>query len=136
MSQPTIAIPKDIIEPIIQAQITAAVAQALGPHTFILRDAITGILATKVDSDGKPSTYGNSKPWIDWAVGDAIRKAALEAITQEVEKLNGAIKKQLVTELSRKNSPMVKQIAEGLANGVFGPDVVKWRLAINVEPRS
>ena len=135
MSQPTIAIPKDIIEPIIQAQITAAIASALGPHTFVLRDAITGILSVKVDEKGSPTNYSSGKPWLDWAVGDAVRKAAREAIEQQVDTLRDSIKKQIAAELSKKNSPLVKQIAEGLAGSIFTADNLRWRLSINPEPR-
>jgi len=137
MSAPTLQIPRDVIEPIIQANITTAIAQALGGSANVMEKAISTILATKVDSEGKPSNYSHPshKTWLDWAIGDAIRKAARAAIESNIETLQGALKEQMVAQLTKKNSPLIKQIAEGLAAGAFSPEAIKWRLTIVPEKR-
>lgn len=137
MSQPTFQIPQDVIAPIIQANITAAVAKALGSSGDVLEKAISTILAMRVDSSGKPSTYSSdsNRTWLDWAIGDAIRNAARAAIEDQVSTLQEALKQQMVAQLTKKNSPLIKQIAEGLAAGAFSPDAIKWRLTIQPETR-
>lgn len=136
MSNPTFQIPQDVIAPIIQANITAAIAQALGSSGQVLEKAISTILATQVDAEGKPSNYSHHthKTWLDWAIGDAIRRAAKAAIEENVATLQDALKQQMVAQLTKKNSPLIKQIAEGLATGAFSPDAIRWRLNIIPEP--
>ena len=133
MANPTLQIPSDVINPIIEANIQAAVAQALGPVSNRISEFVTTVLRMNVDSEGKPSSYGNSKPWIDWAIGDALRRAAKAAIDEQVEKLKDQMKAHIATELTKKNSTLHKQLAEGLVNGVFSADSLKWRLNITTE---
>lgn len=137
MSAPTFQIPQDVIQPIIQANITAAIAQALGGSANVLEKAISTILSTQVDGEGKPSSYSHHshRSWLDWAVGDAIRKAARAAIEEQIGTLQAALKEQMVAQLTKKNSPLIKQIAEGLAAGAFSPEAFKWRLTISPESR-
>lgn len=137
MSAPTFQIPQDVIQPIIQANITAAIAQALGGSANVLEKAISTILSTQVDGEGKPSSYSHHshRSWLDWAVGDAIRKAARAAIEEQIGTLQSALKEQMVAQLTKKNSPLIKQIAEGLAAGAFSPEAIKWRLTISPESR-
>lgn len=133
MSTPTLQIPKDVIEPIIQANIVAAVAQAMGPTGRVLENAIAGILSTKVDSQGKPTTYGGSMPWIEWAVAHSVRDAAKKAIDEHVAQFGEAIKKQLVADLSKKNSPLIKALVDGLMSGVFKAESLRYRFTVNAE---
>jgi len=133
MSQPTLSIPKDIIEPIVQANITAAVAGAMGPSGEILRQAIASILTMKVDSNGNPSTYSNTKTWIDWAIGEAIKQAAKTAIEEQTAALQVSIKEYIAAELKKKNSPIVKQIADGMLGAVFDPSNLRYRLTVQAE---
>lgn len=137
MSAPTFQIPQDVIQPIILANITAAIAQALGGSANVLEKAISTILSTQVDGEGKPSSYSHHshRSWLDWAVGDAIRKAARAAIEEQIATLQVALKEQMVAQLTKKNSPLIKQIAEGLAAGAFSPEAIKWRLTISPESR-
>lgn len=132
MAQPTFSIPQDVITPIIQAQITAAVAQAMGPQARVMEQAVAGILSTKVDERGTPGNYSSNKPWIEWAVGEAIRAAAKAAIEQFVAEQQEAIKAALVKDLSKKNSPLLKSLMDGMISGVFRADNLKYRLNIEV----
>lgn len=138
MAIPTLAIPQDVIEPIIQANITAAIANAMGPRAQVMEKAIATILATRVDDKGVPttSTYNSHATWLDWAISNAIREAAKAAIAEQVDLLQEAIKTQLAKELTKKNSPMVKQIADGLVGGAFNPDALRYRLNVTADTRS
>lgn len=134
MSNPTLQIPKDIIEPIIQAEITKAIIEAMGPKQAVMQNAIAQVLNLQVDSDGKPSNY-NGRPWIDWIVGNEIRAAAKAAIVEHLAEHASTIKKQLAAELAKKNSPLVKQLVEGMVGAMTHPEALKWRLDVSFDEK-
>lgn len=134
-SLPTLQIPKDVIEPIIQAHITKAVIEALGGSKQILEQAIAHVLNLKVDENGRPRGYSSDKPWIEWAIGDVLQKAARAAIEEAMAGQSEALKKSIASQLTRRNSPLAKQLAEQLVLGVSSPETLKYRLTINCESR-
>lgn len=131
---PTLQIPRDVIEPIIQAQIAASLASALGADG-VLRKAVNTILQTPVDSEGKASGYSSdrNRPWIDWAISDALRIAARKAIEQAVEQQGEVIRKELAAQLTKKNSPLIKQMIEAMMTGVFNANQVKYEINITAK---
>lgn len=136
---PTLQIPRDVIEPIIQAQISKAIIEALGNGEQILQQAIASILSMQVDADGKPASssysHSNHKKWIDWAVGDSLRKAARAAIEEALTKHSEVLKKNIASQLSSRNSPLMKQLAEQLVLGVSNAESLKYRLTVSCESR-
>lgn len=134
MSNPTLQIPKDIIEPIIQAEITKAIIEAMGPKQAVMQHAIASILNLSVDSEGRPTTY-QGKPWIDWIIGKEIRAAATTAIVEHLAMHGETIKRQLAVELAKKNSPMVKQLIEGMVGAMTHPDALRWRLNVTFDEK-
>ena len=135
MSNPTLQIPKDIIEPIIQAEITKAIIEAMGPKQAVMQHAIASILNLSVDSEGKPTTY-QGKPWIDWIIGKEIRASATTAIVEHLSAHGETIKKQLAVELAKKNSPLVKQLIEGMVGAMTHPDALRWRLNVTFDEKN
>ena len=135
MSNPTLQIPKDIIEPIIQAEITKAIIEAMGPKQAVMQHAIASILNVKVDGEGKPASYGGA-PWIDWVIGKEIRASATAAIVEHLATHGETIKKQLTAELAKKNSPMVKQLIEGMVGAMTHPDALRWRLNVTFDEKN
>lgn len=131
---PTLQIPRDVIEPIIQAQITASIATALGSKQILVH-AVETILQTKVDCDGKADRYSDSRgrPWVEWAVADALKKAVRAAIVEAVAKEEVAIRNEIAAQLSQKKSPLVKQLIEALVTGVFKADNLKYRLTVSAD---
>ena len=132
MSNATLQVPTDLIDPIIRAEVSKAIIEAMGGKAALLTAAIAGILATKVDFEGKPSSYrsDNYKTWLDWAVGNAVRAAAKEAIQETMAQQKDAIKKEMVRQIQTKNSPLVRQFVEGVVNAATAPDVLKYRISI------
>jgi hypothetical protein len=129
---PTLNIPKDVIEPIIQANITAAIASALGDKLPNLERAIERILYLKVNDDGQVDRYDSNrgKPWIEWAVSDALRKHAKAAIDEALKLHADEIGKHLRAQLVKKNSPLLKQIADAMAGALV--DANRLRFNVNV----
>lgn len=128
---PTFQIPKDVIEPIIQAHVTEAVVRALSGHERILSDAIHWMMNIQVGHDGKPTSY-NGKPWITWAISECVRNAAMKAIQSHLEEHGEVIKKQLAAELKNSKSPLVRQLIEAMVGNMTRPENVKYCLTVTV----
>lgn len=132
---PTLSIPRDVIEPIITAHVAAAVTAALSDRSILVEKLVTEVLTAKVGDDGKPSNYSSSVQFIVWAMRDCVRKATHAAIVEAMAKHSDVIKKGIVDQLSKRNSPLAKELAAGLLKGVFSESAIKWRLNINCEER-
>lgn len=134
--QPTIAIPRDVIEPIIQARVTAAVTEALGGYGRLVETAIAQVINMQVDASGNHSNYSTNVTWLTWAMRDCVKKAASEAIQsyfKEHAEHAEIIKKQIATELSKKNSPLVKQLINALIATTVNEDTIRYKVNVNVE---
>jgi hypothetical protein len=135
MADPNFTIPKEIIEPIIQAHINKAVVEALnGPHEIVSK-SILGIINMPVDASGKPSSYTSDRdrPWIDWVIGDCIRIAARAAIESHIASHQEQMKKILIKELGAKNSKLARQLAEGMLGAVSDPEFLKYRISVTFD---
>ena len=132
MSNATLQVPTDLIDPIIRAEVSKAIIEAMGGRAALLTAAISGILATQVDSEGNPSSYSSdrTRTWLDWAVGTAVRTAAKEAIQEAMAQQKDAIKKEMVRQIQLKNSPLVRMFVEGMVAAATAPDVLKYRISI------
>jgi len=132
----TVNIPKDVIEPIIEAKVQAAVLDALGGHEAILSKAVVRVLNTKVGSDGEPDRYGNAKEtWLSWMLTGCLRNAVKSAIETAMANNEKAIRAQLVTELQKKNSPLIRQLVNAMTGCLTDPDALRYRLSVQVEPK-
>lgn len=135
MADPNFTIPKEIIDPIIQAHVDKAVLEALdGPQNLVSK-AILMVLNQKVDSTGKPSSYSSDRdrPWIDWVIGECIRSAAQQAIVSHIETHQEEMKKILVKELGAKNSKLAKQLAEGMVGAISSPEFLKYKINVTFD---
>ena len=130
---PTFQIPRDVIEPIIQAHVSQAVLSALGDRAQIITEVVRQVLEEKVDSAGHKSNYNNSQQWIDWVMKQTVRKAITETLEAEMLKHQDKIKAQLVSLLQRKNSPLINQLVEGMAGAMVDPSIFKYRMTINFD---
>jgi len=138
MSTATLQVPHDVIDPIVRAEVTKAIIEAMGNRAELLTQAIASVLNAAVDSEGKFSNYSSdrNRTWIDWAVGHAIRAAAKEAITEVLTLHKEKIKQSMVRMLQQKNSPLLKQLAEGMIDAAANPDVLKYRISIAYDEKS
>lgn len=136
MSNATVQIPNDVLQPIIEAKVAAAIIEALGGRQQLIETAVAQVLAQKVDpSSGNPDRYNssNSPTWLTWVLQDLVKKAAKGAIEQFVTEHQELIHKHLVTELTKKNSPLTKQIIASLVGATFNPDTLRYRLTVSVD---
>lgn len=79
MEKSTIEIPNDIIQPIVEAKVQAAMIEALGGYERLVETAVAQVLNQKVDpTNGQPERYSNSQnpTWFKWAMNDCVKRAA------------------------------------------------------------
>jgi pullulanase/glycogen debranching enzyme len=131
---PTFQIPRDVIEPILQAHVSAAVAQAFGAQHFLIEKFINEIVTRRVKEDGNTPSYSSDKTvsWLDWAVGSVITKVIKEQITAEVEKHKEEMSMIISKELQRKNSPLIKQLAMGMVGAFANQETLKYRFEVKI----
>ena len=135
---PSLTIPRDVIEPIIQAHVTTAVMTALGDKEQIISRCVRQIMEQKVDRAGKPSTYNSSSDlsWLQWVMQDCVTNALRAAIVETLETQKAQIKKQLAEELSRKNSPLIRQLVAGMVGAMTHPDVLRYNISVAYDERT
>lgn len=127
----TVNIPKDVLAPIIQAQITAVLAEALGAQRNVLEMAVVAVLNGKVDSNLQPQNYG--EPFHKVLIDKTMREAVAAAMKEAVGKHRDLVYNAVLKELTKKNSPWVKQLVKGMVESVFDPTKLGYRLDVKIE---
>jgi RNA-binding protein YhbY len=115
----TIEIPKNVLEPIINAHITAALTEVFGDGHGLLDKIVKKVLTAHVDSRGElssPSTY--TKPTLEHMAHQAVKQAALEAMKEALDLHREAVKAAIVRELSSSKSKMLKTIAASMVDSL------------------
>lgn len=132
MAEPTFQIPKDVIEPIIQAQVTKAVMEALGGYRPIIEECVSQALNVKVDSNGNKPSYSSSHdiPWIQWLVRDTIRTATKKAVVEMLQQHQDAIKASIEKQMRDPKSGFAKGLVDGLVKGISGD--IGWKINMDV----
>jgi len=122
MSDVNLSISQEIVKPIIETQIKAAIASALGKKEEIIKSAIDAILNFKVDYQGHRSQYSsdNKYDFIEIHIQKAIEKALTEAIQEWVNTNQKRIKKEFFEILkTRKGSQaLIKAFIDGIAGSL------------------
>lgn len=102
----SIKVGEDLIKPVIQKQIEAAIIAQLGNGTLLITEAIRYVLTRKVDTSGNysDSSYGGAKPYIEWLCQETLKGAVKTAVTKWVEShapdIEAAISKEMKTHSS------------------------------------
>lgn len=126
----SLTLPKDLIEATINQHVQAAVCAALADKSTILQMAVGRVLTEKVDDRLQPSSYSNSKPFIEMAVQQSIRDSVQKVLNEELAKHHEAIKAELARQVSAKNSPLLKLMVESMATGMVKAAENKWSFKV------
>lgn len=129
-SEATVNIPKDVIEPIVKAQVAAGIVAALGNPEQIIIKAVEHAMRQKVDSSGKvsDSSYNNNHDLIEVLSRKLIHQVVRESLEKWVEEQRPAIEEQVKKSLKRKESTFAK----ALVDGVVSATKQDWRFNCNV----
>lgn len=121
----------EVIRPIVEAKIQAALVDALGGNSNIIENAVKAIMYAKVDSEGHFSTisYSADKTLIEWTCYKLVKSAAEEAIREYV-----ATKKDvLVAEFQKQFAKKSKTIAEKMVDGILESANSRWGFNLTVD---
>lgn len=130
----SVNIPKDVIEPIVQAQIKMAIIAALENHRGLVADSVAKVLNTKVNERGIVSQYSSDNKflWLDQTLSLTIREVAKKTIEEWLEGNKKIIEAHLRAELAKKNSPLVKQLIQGMASGMVDMGASGYRINVTI----
>ncbi|MFA5408398.1 MAG: hypothetical protein WC343_06475 [Bacilli bacterium] len=113
-------ISEGLIKPIIETKINEAIIASMGGHERLIADMITMYMNQKVDSDGKASNYGNSKPRIEWLSQTMIEEAVKEALKNFLSDKREFLQKEFERFFNSKkgSNQIVKALQEGVCAGL------------------
>ena len=109
-----IQLSKDLIEPIVRAQLHASIVSAMNRQEELIGQVVNTVMNMKVDTDGKPERYSGGKPLITWMAEDAIKVAAKEAVKEWFAENKEAMKLHLKKAIEKN----AKGMAEGFVLGM------------------
>lgn len=112
----TLNISEKMLNPVIEEQVKLMMAEMLGGKDEIVNKVITTILKTKVDENGKPSSYSSSKTFIEWLLLDEVTKLVRELIEEELRSRTGEIKAAIKKKLRSEKGGSI--VADALLNGL------------------
>ena len=109
-------ISEKMLSPVIEQQVKLMMTEMLGGKDEIVNKVITTILKTKVDENGKPSSYSSSKTFIEWLLLDEVTKLVRELIEEELRSRTGEIKAAIKKKLRSEKGGSI--VADALLNGL------------------
>lgn len=130
---PTFQIPKDVIEPIINAHVSSAIAAALGGRDQLIGECVRQVMNQKVDENGNPSGYSYAVPFLTWAMRRAVTSAVRKALEEEVAKHEEVIRKNIAEQLRQSRSPLMQQLVASMTKAFTDPGNLKWRLKVECD---
>lgn len=117
---PTFKIPRDVIQPIIEAKVSAALVEALGNQQWLVQNCIAKVLDEKVNDSGQKcdNYYADRAPtFLQWALRSCIQAQIKKALEAQVAAHGELLQAALKAEFTKKNSPLVRQLIEGMTTG-------------------
>lgn len=103
-----IELSKDLIEPIVRAQLQASIVSAMGRADLLVAQVVNTVMNSKVDSNGNRSNYNSDIPLITWMAEKAIKEAAMEAIKEWFADNKDEMKKHLRTAIQKNAKGMAE----------------------------
>lgn len=99
-----LGINEDMVKPILEKQIQAAIMANIGNVDQLFEMAIKKALSVKVNQDGNVSNYSsdNKYDFLEALTGNAIRRAATDAIREYVNENQETLKTVLKKEMEKK----------------------------------
>lgn len=118
------------IDAILKATIQTKVIEAFNSTPEMVEKLVQAALEKEVDEHGqKPSGYGSQKmPYMEWLVGDEIRKAVCECVREYVASHKEDIVKRVQTTMQSSNfmQPISEVVAKVLS------DDYRWTVDLKI----
>ena len=133
---PTFRIPLDVIQPIIEAKVSTALIEALGNKEWLVKNCIAKVLDEKVDDNGGKveGYYADRSPtFLQWALRSCVQASIKRILQEQIELHKGEITKALTAELQKKNSPLVKQLVQGMTTAFTNSTTLQYRIDVTAK---
>ena len=128
MSDLSLNISKELIEPIIREKIHAAVIESFSGTTVLLDKIIGASLNVKVDRDGKISNYSGDVSFIQWFCQKAIQDSAKQALSEYINEQKPALVEAVKRQLRKNQNSVAKAFVDGMASSIES----NYRMSISV----
>ena len=105
----------DLIAPIVQAKVNAAIVEAIGDKQAFVESVVAAMLKRKVDSEGKVNSYhgSNTHNMVDWLCRKAIQDAVKEGLESLMQESKPMIKAAIVKQLKSRPGMLAKALVDG-----------------------
>jgi hypothetical protein len=122
----------DMVKPIIEKQIQAAIMANIGNPEELISKTVALAMRQKVDSKGHISNYSsdNRYDYLEVLTGNAIREAAKEALQEWLKDNQQLVKKMVIKEMNRPERQ--KSLVGAFVNAVEDSLNCSWRFYCDV----
>jgi hypothetical protein len=125
-----LSIGKEIVGPIVEKKIQAAITEHLGDFDKILQGIIANVLNQKVDSQGKISWSSYDKmTWLEYVCNDLIRKSVQKGVENVLATKTKDIEKACEKAILSRKGDLARAFATAMAQGVKD----SWHLHVTVK---
>lgn len=124
----------EVVRPIIEAQIQAAIVRELNNTPNLVEKMIEAAMLEKVSSDGRKSNYSsdNRYSYIDVLAQKAIRDSAQQAMQEWIKENQAKLKRELKRQLASHPEELAASFIAGLTKSAESD----WRMTTNITLRS
>lgn len=133
MESVNVKIDDGIVERIVQAEIQAHVAAALGKYSDLIPGIVSAALSYQVNSEGERSRYDsdNKYTYLEAFVKKSIQEAAKEAFREHMAEIKPKLKAALRAELKKaaRADQFAALITDQLATGITS----NWRISTEIK---
>lgn len=122
----------DMIKPIIEKTIQANVLSALNGWEGVVVDMVNTVLTTKVNEDGKISSYSgdNRYTWIEINLNRRIKELVENEVKKQIEESAEAIREAVRKQITSKAGS--NAVAKAVVDGLIGSFEESWSSRINI----
>lgn len=113
------------IETLVKGIIETQVITALNNAPEAVEKLVKAALSKPVDSLGKFDGYGTKMPYLDWLVGDEIRRAAEAAVRKIVNESSGMIEQKVREGLTQDT------IVSAIVKSFVGVAESSWKINVS-----
>lgn len=128
----SLQINEDMVKPILEKQIQAAVMAGIGNPEQLIQKVVSVALSHKVDKNGDVSKYSsdNTHDYLDVLTSKAIREAAKQALEEWLNENKTLVKEMVIKEMNKpaRQKTLVKAFADAVEDSLS----CSWRFNCDV----
>ena len=130
MSGLNISVDPNLVEPIVRAEIEAAIVAQLNNVPDLVAKLVQAAMADKVDENGRKGRYSSDDKYlfIDILCRNAIQNAAREAMKQYITDHSAELQDEIRKQIEKQKSGLAKAFVESLVGAVK----VDWRFNVGI----